>query len=882
MSSAYSVILKYKEELEYQKKSEKKLTPMKNLSEKIEQKVREWREEGYFCESFPLISNILRYQVHEEDTAGTRYLRSAQLLALETYWYLRLVEDTPSILDLYKLFYEGEDLLNILHIPYEKGELKWAKSCDIIDRFKEDQHLKGSDALYESLTLPYPSYIFALAMGAGKTVLIGTIIATEFTMGLAYPDGHFTRNALVFAPGTTIIESLRELSRVPYHEILPSAQYKVFMANLKMCYVSERKNIGIIPASKYNVIVTNTEKIIVRKRTRKDKLLTERSELEENLRFKDIKLLPDLGVFSDEAHHTYGNKLGDELKRVRETINRLKEKIVCVVNTTGTPYYKRKVLKDVVIWYGISEGMKDNVLKSLHNGVIEYSISREKETEIAVHIIHDFYKTYKNITLPSGEKAKIAFYFKRQEDLDRTKYSIAQALAEMGESAASILVNTQKSSQDELDEFNRLNDPSSQKRVILLIAKGREGWNCPSLFASALITQQTTASNFVLQAAARCLRQVPANTHPARVYLDTANKEILNKELRENFGGHTSLALLSSMEQEKETVRIRVLKTELPKLEIEHIVHRWCKKPGTEKLLLFSAPEKETIGTVRHHTIQVDEIGNTLVETEVDTIDNNLSDSVYAVATQIATALHLSPMKVLKALQKAYPTGLVPKAHLDKLREQAEESLGTYEKHEERLMRVLALIHTHNDQGEPLFELQNGQFFHTLQFSKNNYERIKEKGLLIGKKGTNSEQVYLPRDDKHDLSFHYSPYHFDSGDERDFFLDILSKLDVDPIDMEGFFFTGGLTDPQKTDFWFEYKGKDDRYHKYFPDFVLMKKDGSCFIVEIKSERDKDHLEVIAKEKSVRQIADIQPDKVKYHVIYSGNKDLIHKWIYPQK
>ena len=72
---------------------------------------------------------------------------------------------------------------------------------------------KKIQALHEAANLAYPSYILALAMGAGKTVLIGTIIATEFAMSLRYPNGQFMRNALVFAPGLTIIESLRRTQR---------------------------------------------------------------------------------------------------------------------------------------------------------------------------------------------------------------------------------------------------------------------------------------------------------------------------------------------------------------------------------------------------------------------------------------------------------------------------------------------------------------------------------------------------------------------------------------------------------------------------------------------------------------------------------------------
>ena len=57
------------------------------------------------------------------------------------------------------------------------------------------------DALRETLLLKYPSYILALAMEVGKTILIGAIIATEFAMSLEYPEDNFVKNTLVFALG---------------------------------------------------------------------------------------------------------------------------------------------------------------------------------------------------------------------------------------------------------------------------------------------------------------------------------------------------------------------------------------------------------------------------------------------------------------------------------------------------------------------------------------------------------------------------------------------------------------------------------------------------------------------------------------------------------
>ena len=146
----------------------------------------------------------------------------------------------------------------------------------------------------------------------------------------------------------------------------------------------------------------------------------EQAELEANLRLQKITSLPNLGVFSDEAHHTYGNRMDKELKRVRETVNYIKAQqgVIAVINTTGTPYYKRQMLREVVAWYSLGEGIKDNILKSLHRGIVHYHIGSAPEEEVIQNVIDLFFNNYGDVTLPNGAKAKIAFYFKTQEHLD--------------------------------------------------------------------------------------------------------------------------------------------------------------------------------------------------------------------------------------------------------------------------------------------------------------------------------------------------------------------------------------------------------------------------------------------------------------------------------
>ena len=53
--------------------------------------------------------------------------------------------------------------------------------------------------------------------------------------------------------------------------------------------------------------------------------------------------------------------------------------------------------------------------------------------------------------------------------------------------------------------------------------------------------------------------------------------------------------------------------------------------------------------------------------------------------------------------------------------------------------------------------------------------------------------------------------------------------------IDGVWFTGGLTDPNKTELYAEYLGEDKRWHRYTPDFVIRRKDGKHLIVEVKSD-----------------------------------------------
>jgi hypothetical protein len=84
---------------------------------------------------------------------------------------------------------------------------------------------------------------------------------------------------------------------------------------------------------------------------------------------------------------------------------------------------------------------------------------------------------------------------------------------------------------DDIREFNRLDTEGSEKQFILLVNKGREGWNCRSLFGVGLF-REPKSKVFVLQATMRCLRAIGQAQHTGHVFLSDDNLKTLNDELQ--------------------------------------------------------------------------------------------------------------------------------------------------------------------------------------------------------------------------------------------------------------------------------------------------------------------------------------------------------------
>lgn len=854
---------------------------MQTLIEKLAQAAGDWRRANFQHEAYPAIAEILGWAAEPEGAGFC--LRAPQLRALEVYWFLRLVEGTPKIADLYRKYYppdeEPGDFLNALGIPmaaFESSKFsmpKLLRSIAADDDFVREHSLQ---ALRETLNLDYPSYILALAMGAGKTALIGSIIATEFAMALEYPDGPFVQNALVFAPGTTILGALRELAAIPYDRVLPPRLFKQFAATVKLIFTRDgERDIPVIKGSAFNVVVTNTEKIRIQKETiRKSdigSLFNPRKEDEAraevaNLRLQSITSLPHLGVFSDEAHHTYGQALDTELKKVRKTVDYLHQNspnLVCVVNTTGTPYFKRQPLRDVVVWYGLSQGIADNILKSIGSNIHAYNFDGN-EARVIGQIVGEFFEKYREVTLPNGSPAKLAIYFPQTDDLRELRPAVEAKLAELNLSTDLVMERHSDSGAAEKDAFERINDPNSPHRVILLVNMGTEGWNVPSLFACALARKLKTSNNFVLQAASRCLRQVPGNTEPASIYLSTENQKTLDKELRETYG--ESLEELRRGQSNSRTATITLRKVILPPLIIRQLVRTVVRKDPFElQALALTTPamdatprlERTTFAIARQFATEalLRQTGETItIATEPETID------LYTAATELSAVYRLDLWSVLDELRRIYSgADELPIAHLAELSAQIEAQYSHYEVKEEVVERALALIKPEG-------------FTHTLAADDTDTYTAEirypiDREQLIAHVGTWQSRHRGPSTA---FGFHYTPYNFDSNPEKSFFETLLEQLGINADQVEDIYFTGAITDPRKSDFFVEYRGEDNRWHRYTPDFIIRRKDGRCLIVEIKGENmrnDPVNGENGAKALAVRQWEYLNPDKLRYQMIF---------------
>jgi hypothetical protein len=268
-----------------------------------------------------------------------------------------------------------------------------------------------------------------------------------------------------------------------------------------------------------------------------------------NQRFEKIKRLKQLGIYVDEAHHLFGNELDSSMRAfegktsLRKTINEIAKeletkgtRVVACYNYTGTPYVNNSVLPDVVYYYGLKQAIDEKYLKR----VIVEGYDNVKDQQFLELVLGNFFENQKGKTY-EGLLPKIAIFGSTVDEvINVIKPAVEEVLVNLGLSQDIILVNVgddKYTKNEDINNFNNLDivgTEGSIKQVILLVGKGKEGWNCRSLFSVALF-RKPNSTIFVLQATMRCLRKITETQQQGNVYLSKENFDILDSELSKNF-----------------------------------------------------------------------------------------------------------------------------------------------------------------------------------------------------------------------------------------------------------------------------------------------------------------------------------------------------------
>lgn len=774
------------------------------------------------------------------------WLRAPQFEALEIYVFLKEFCDNQQLAQIF------ENWAYLQNGFESRAPLKAQYS--LLDDIDEDAK-EATRAIYENVIAAlkafrqdYPNYIFALTMGLGKTVLMATSIFYEFLLANKWPkDERYCHNALVFAPDKTVLHSLREISTMDKSLVVPPDYVSWLEANLKFHFLDDAgTTLNLLDHSKYNLVISNTQKVILKKKKKDDSaagslfkaeanvhqaksINTEfmdlydfdETDLATNQRFEKLLRLDQLGIYVDEAHHVFGSNLAKDLgvgsklatTSLRLTINELaaelkhrNARVVACYNYTGTPYVGTQLLPEVVYAFGLKESIDGSYLKKA--AVTSFSHTKSKEF-LRIAISEFWTKCGENRT--EGMLPKMAIFGTTIEELQaEIRPAVEDILHEHGISHEKILVNVgdeKITTNDDLREFRQLDSPRSAKQFILLVNKGKEGWNCRSLFAVAL-HREPQSKIFVLQATMRCLRAIGNKQETGLVYLSEDNRKLLEKELEENF--RLSIEGLNKSGSTKKTYKVHKLPPPvLVKVKRVHKRHEIREKQIPDHVNLeLGNVNLENYQIIRTDT-SLDKLGKG-TKKNIQSAEQRLF-SALTLSAEVARYLNRSPIEVRKILENS----------------------------QEGMSNVLQLVNQHN---EILFDWVIPHLFKDLyeidEFEKkveeeidlvkdpspDNFYSVHAEEDLVYESSHLSVQTYVHK------SFHLDTYAFDSKPEKELFWKFLSSPKIAKV-----WFTGMLTHGQ-SDFFINYIDPETHsVRSYFPDFLVQTDSGKMMLIEVKGD-----------------------------------------------
>jgi type III restriction enzyme len=805
---------------------------------------------------------------------ATAFLRKPQFEALEMYVFLKEFCNNSFLSQIFNDWYRAQGVFSarsFVGVNQRTGQTSIFGPGNLQE--SDEQLFSEVYSQIEQFKQSYPNYIFALTMGLGKTVLMATSIFYEFLLANKFPkDERYCHNALVFAPDKTVLQALKEIETFDKSRVVPPEYVNWLETNLKFFFLDETGDaLNAIENSKYNIIISNTQKIILKKQNKeispsnllfadtskiykasalnKDYLdlygfdIDTDQDLLTNQRFEKLRRLKQLGIYVDEAHHVFGNALADDLlstkktTSLRLTINQLAQnleamgsKVVGCYNYTGTPYVGSRLLPEVVYTYGLREAINNKYLKKVD--IRGYENIKDQTLAFVRLAITEFWKEnngkrYENM-LP-----KIAFFASSIDELqNELRPAVETILADLNISTEKILVNVGDSSittNDDIREFRNLDTPGSGKQFILLVNKGKEGWNCRSLFGVAL-HREPKSKIFVLQATMRCLRSIGEIQETGQVFLSDENIKILDAELQENF--KLSVDDLNNSGDNSETIEVRLVpppvKIKLKKVRKLHLLKERQLASGIDLELEKANTELyKIIGSKR----SIYDISKKIsADEDYSEYKDKREFSAFTLVAEIARYLNLPPLRIKHILTST-------KQGIDQIVNAVNEfNELLYDWIVPKLFNELYELEAFEKLDEVEIELikepKDGDCY-----------RVKAKPNLLASMGHPKYEAFQSK------SFHLDNYAFDSNPENNLFWTLLHDDKIDKV-----WFTGMLTHGQ-TEFYINYIDPSSHTVRcYHPDFLVLRKDGTYIIVEVKGDNMIDDEVVKAKADYAHQLA----------------------------
>lgn len=646
------------------------------------------------------------------------------------------------------------------------------------------------------------------------------------------------------------------------------------------------------------IAVTNAEKVILDRVVIEDDQIVmqefdDAADRQANELRNLIGKIPSLSIFIDEVHHAVSNADKAQERKLRAVVNQWAAggTVNSVIGFSGTPYLERvervKVtdallvgaseISNIVYYYPLISGI-GNFLKRPIVKIADIADS----SRIIENGVRTFLDTYKDTVYADGTTAKLGIYCGGIEKLEELVYPLVSKIAaEYGLGSESILrFYRESNSKDRAKKkyiapadsqmlFDTLDKSISPIRIILLVQIGKEGWDCRSLTGIILSQESECPTNMVLQTSCRCLRQVEkGQPETALIYLNSGNAEVLNAQLQQQ--QHITLREFTEADHHKYTLKRydRTAYLKLPKIDFYQL------KVDFETLTIEEAAPAKTIplaadtakrqqDIIRTTDLQMEHYVTSFDDIERGTDPATFLSWLYRIVKGSFGTLTMAELNAYQPLLlqvfdtvtyerdgSRYYSSRYDHAKVEAHIRKAFSAKRDFTTKEETIHQSASLLNITNftsalktddtaayypdqDTVEKIILDDKGK----LKIDKKTQQMIdlaEETGNTAIADLLRRQNTSHPRKDR---TFHYLPYHTDSGFEITFLMEILSFEELERLGLE-VYYNGDRT---LTEFKIKcYKQLGRRWNyigMYTPDFLIIQRmDGAihkAVIVETK-------------------------------------------------